>query len=491
MDRLRAAYRTPRSEEGFALIEVIVSAAVLALLAVTVLAGIDGASSSTGREKSRSIAANLAERDQERMRSMQADTLAAYTETRTVDVDGSSYTVESEGRWVTDATGGTPSCANDSDQADYLQISSRVTNRTVGTRTRPVEIESLVAPSVAYNSTRGALAVQVKDRDGVGVAGLAVTITGPSSHAGVTNQDGCAVFLSLPVGNYSIQLNRPGWVDHYGNTAAVGNQDVTSGTLNVRTIDYDVAGSAVATVGTYRPGSTTPAVANLIPSFARRMSAVNGGEPGMQRLFEATPAGTRFNQITLGSLFPFKEQYGLFTGGCPEASPVLYDPDYYPNYTGSVLVDRAQSPAVTVRQPPFNIRIQGTTAGTYIDHTTSRPVRIFATLVTTSDDPAEPACAEPVYPLIATGNNLDYAPGHAAYSGWVSQAPAPDFDPGMPFGTYNLCIDWQTTATRWRRYVHNGYDNTQPFGRPATLTLPPAPGNWSSESSNVANRCAA
>ena len=62
--------RTLRSESGFALIEVIVAAAVLAIVALAVLSGIDAASSTSAREKARAVAASLAEQDQERLRAM-------------------------------------------------------------------------------------------------------------------------------------------------------------------------------------------------------------------------------------------------------------------------------------------------------------------------------------------------------------------------------------------------------------------------------------
>src|ERR1700748_159744 len=65
-----------RSESGFALLEAVVSAAVLAMVALAVLAGIDGASASSGREKARNVAATLAESDQERLRATPVAALA-------------------------------------------------------------------------------------------------------------------------------------------------------------------------------------------------------------------------------------------------------------------------------------------------------------------------------------------------------------------------------------------------------------------------------
>src|SRR3954469_10732743 len=90
--------RTPRSEDGFALIEVIVSAAVLALVALAVLSGIDASAGSSAREKARAVAASLAEQDQETMRAMNVDQLIAVNGTapRSVPVDGITYTVTSK-----------------------------------------------------------------------------------------------------------------------------------------------------------------------------------------------------------------------------------------------------------------------------------------------------------------------------------------------------------------------------------------------------------
>src|SRR3954471_21392220 len=134
------------NESGFAMIEVIVSAAVLAMLALAVLSGIDGASRATGREKARSTAATVAEQDQERMRSLQIGTLSnAYDVTRHVSVDGVNYDVRSTAKWVDDGGGTAVSCST-GPQADYLQITSSVTSNTVGTRIAPVTLTSLLSP---------------------------------------------------------------------------------------------------------------------------------------------------------------------------------------------------------------------------------------------------------------------------------------------------------------------------------------------------------
>ena len=70
--RLLSSDRPRDGEAGFALIEVMVSAVVLAMVALAVLAGVDAAGRSTGREKAEAVAVSLAEQDQERMRGIAA-----------------------------------------------------------------------------------------------------------------------------------------------------------------------------------------------------------------------------------------------------------------------------------------------------------------------------------------------------------------------------------------------------------------------------------
>ena len=57
----RARRRPPASEEGFALIEVVVSAAVLVIVVLGVLAAIDAVSSTASTNQSKTVASTLAQ----------------------------------------------------------------------------------------------------------------------------------------------------------------------------------------------------------------------------------------------------------------------------------------------------------------------------------------------------------------------------------------------------------------------------------------------
>jgi prepilin-type N-terminal cleavage/methylation domain-containing protein len=116
---------------GFALIEVIVSAAVLAIVALAVLSGIDGAGASSAREKARAVASSLAEQDQERLRSMPVEMLANPPQTPPVIVDGVTYDVASKAQWITDDTGRTPSCGNNSKQAEQKVSAATISFKSI------------------------------------------------------------------------------------------------------------------------------------------------------------------------------------------------------------------------------------------------------------------------------------------------------------------------------------------------------------------------
>ena len=229
------------SESGFALIEAIVSAAVLAIIAMAVLSGIDAASSSSAREKARAVAAILAEQDQEMMRSMDVDKLAAINSTpRTVPIDGADYKVTSKAEWITDDAGGTPACGNSSKNNEYLHITTTRHIGAVGTRTKPVVIDSLVAPSTQVSSTHGILGIKVVDRNAVGVPGASVTATSTSpsvSQTGTTDANGCVIFKQLPVATYTVTVSKGGYVGTDLETTVTVSQKATPGTVMFKTID--------------------------------------------------------------------------------------------------------------------------------------------------------------------------------------------------------------------------------------------------------------
>ena len=99
----------PRDQSGIALIEILVAAILLVIVAVGVFGAFDAATRSTAEERHRARAHALAQADLSRMRTMRVSDLSNLNQTRNVSQDGQTYTIHSRAEYQTDATG-TQSC---------------------------------------------------------------------------------------------------------------------------------------------------------------------------------------------------------------------------------------------------------------------------------------------------------------------------------------------------------------------------------------------
>jgi type II secretory pathway pseudopilin PulG len=482
-----ASARSSSSESGFALIEAVVSAAVLAIVALAVLSGIDAASSSSGREKARAVAATLAEQEQERLRSLDVNTLAAVNgKAVPVTVDGADYTVTSKATWITDDAGGTPACGNSSKNNEYLHITTTVTSALVGARTKPVVIDSLVAPSTKYSSTHGILGIKVVDRNGVGVVGASVTATSTSpsvSRSDTTDSEGCVRFKQLEVATYTITVSKGGYVGTDLSPTVTTTQKATPGTVTFKTVEYDVATTASVTVKT-TPPATTPSASNQQPSKATKISLTNAKVTG---LLKGYPNAAPSSPLNVGPLYPHKATaYSFFTGTCEYQSPdtdaynaTVNNPNYFGTYPGSLLMDptKSQPQAVTVLQPPLNLRITTNSSGGTSFTTANLLVYAKPDNSTTGD-----ACTESQVQLTFMtwpGGVWGTTPpaGAGKTSGYVSQTGA-TYDPGMPYGKYTICL--RDTAPNPDQYRTFTYDNTKALGLTTTVVNPT--GSWTTAS---------
>jgi Tfp pilus assembly protein PilV len=404
-----------KEQAGFAMIEAVVAMAILAIISLGVLMGLDAAQRSSGREKARSVAAALTEQDQERLRSFRAVDLDNYDETRTVVVNKVSYKIVSQADWVRDSTGGTQSCNSNATQADYMRVTSTTTSGLINSPIPPIKMSSLVAPPIgAFGTNQGTLGVQVNNRDSVGVAGIPVTITGPATVSNPTNSAGCAIFAYVPVGSYTATTTQTGWVDPGGNATASVGATVASGTVNVKSLTYDNASSVTATFDTENLAGVT------VPATTTQLSASNGGVPSgpfspFAGLRTVDPTGGAQASITLAGLFPFSDGYGLYGGGCPGADPTKYITNYYALYPDKFIDTDpgVASPNVVVRLPSIDLRVIYNSAVLPV----ASPVRITATSKSTN-------CSEKfTFPAPATDVN-----------GYM-------LTPALPFGNYDVCAD--------------------------------------------------
>jgi Tfp pilus assembly protein PilV len=403
MRSLRA--RILSEESGSTLIEVLVSAVLVAMLAVGVLKGLDAANASSGNNKARGVAADLAQQDQERLRGYRAKELSNAHETNTRTVAGVDYTVSSDTEWVTDSSG-TQSCTSSSAQADYIKITSTVTwPQMFGAK--PVSVRSLFAPPNGSFGNEGSLGVQVVDRNGNGVAGVDVSATGPKTVGGTTDSAGCVFFGHLTAGNYQASFTKPGFVDANGVNQVVRSVGVQDDATQIVTIDYDASGGMQVSVDTKKG-----AAAAVQPADTPYVSVGHSSlaAPGARVFGNGTPASS----YAVTGLFPFTGAYSVYTGNCVGANPSIYG-----GTPGVVTVTPGGNPAVTIREPAMQVRryLIGNGGPTTTLATGAR-VRLTAQ---------------------ATGCG-----GTTAFttdaSGWLKPNPAtPNNDPGVPYGIYDVC----------------------------------------------------
>lgn len=428
------------ADDGVTLVELIIAATVLVVVLLGVLASLDSAASTTAVNRGRTIAAGLAEQDQERMRGMRAVDLSNYHESRVVDVEGVKYTVESRSEWIRDATSTTETCNNDGKQADYMRITSTIsTPGVIGKRVRPVELTSLVAPRVGnFGPNQGTLAVQVKDHLDKPVPGVHVNLSGPSTLTDVTNDEGCAVFGHIPTGAYNATLNQAGWVDPSGVQAATKAATVTSGTTKTVAFQYAQAASVTVSFDSKVNGTVKPA-----KSLA--LTAANPGIPTGVRVFTSATAQS---SITASGLYPFTDGYTFYAGGCPSADPEDYVPNYFASNPGFLNVSPGGSASVTVRAPALNVQV--------------------TRALTQLGAPAYPD-AYVIIRSTGAGCNDTFTFNKLNATGTLPDPPA------MPFGEYRVCADDRNSrpvgSTNVRATTLT-IKNDKPDGLPFTAGVP-------------------
>ena len=135
-----------------------------------------------------------------------------------------------------------------------------------------------------------------------------------------------------------------------------------------------------------------------------------------------------------------------------------------------------------VHQPPVNMRVRSEA------NSFTTPINVVFT------PRLAPGCTDESSYVMTTTANPSALVGFT--TGWPSKT-ASAFDPGLPFGRYNMCFDYQISSGNWRYFrpsatSANAYENIVGLGRgptsapPATtLTLPASLSDWDNAGSRV------
>jgi len=389
---LRSALsRIRREESGVSIIEVLVSAVLVAMIAVGVLKGLDAANAASGNSKNRAIAADLASQDQERMRAIRASDLSSLNRTYQKTVAGVPFSIASTAEWVNDGSE-SRRCAQSPGRADYLRINSSVTwDNMLGAS--PVTQTSLYAPSSKGSASEGSLGIEVLDRNAAPVAGVSVSAAGPVNVSGTTDDAGCVFFPFLPEGDYTTTVSKAGYVGRQGESVITSVFGVEGGTTQVQPVDYDLAGSVDVSVRSRRGAGTADLVA-----YANYLTLGHSqlDSPNTRRFGDGTPSSS----FPAPGLFPFTSSYSAYSGDCPGAAPAS---------PPLVTVNPGGASAVTVREVAVRLSATG-----YNPLPSGTGVKMYA---------RGTGCSGTI--LVSVGSG-----------GWIQ---ASNGDPGVPFGTYDIC----------------------------------------------------
>lgn len=375
----RALSRLRHADDGVSLVEVMVSITVL-VVAMSAVASTTIASLQTAANSRESIiGANVAQFELERLRSIPfVDWVVtarstggnSTTTTNRVSLDsGQVYDITREAVWVA-AGSTTDGCetalSGQGNGTDYVRVTQTIAfpDRSVA----PVTNTTIITPRLDfYDPDTGNLAVQVRDRNGVGSAGHIVQITGlAGTEVGTTDSNGCVFFPFLTVDSsnpanngYDLTISTPGHID-LGTLQEVIDQEIFVQAQQTAVIEYfypefasfDVTPDLPAAPLYAVAGDRRPADNCAITEVVGRLRCLDSGGAAVPTLYDGSswsaaipedlavslvngnightvfPSDTpdadqsvdvRPTRIT--PLYPFAAGYNAFTGRCIPSDP--------------------------------------------------------------------------------------------------------------------------------------------------------------------------
>jgi hypothetical protein len=448
-------------EHGSTLIEVIVSALLVALIAAAVAQALVGSAYVSGDQRHRSQADEVAQQDQARLRGLSAAQLVGLSQTRTVTLDGTPYTVSSSAQFL-NSTGGSSCGSSGSGAASYFRVLSSV-NWTSNTRS-PIQEESIITPPAG-----GTLLTQVLDQTGAPLAGVTVTASGPDSASAVTDANGCTTFAALATGVYTLTLADPGYVDQNANpsplsTTATLTSTGTATPSGGNPITMGLAGSIAANFTTKASsGSLTGQQADSLSWLG------TGASSGMSSSSTSGPLAAPAALIpATGSiqLYPFAfsgpsytSNYQVWAGPCRQNAPPI-GTDMFNVAPGS---NQTAASALAVAEPAVNVVVNYAGARVKPDH-----VKI------TFNGTSGPPCSRSWYPVVSpsgatSANGSLLYPGQPFASTSTSGASA---SASGYTGTLTVCADYDPPGTTTARMAYSSVFANTSFVGQTTVTIP-------------------
>lgn len=444
------------SQRGFTIIEVVVSALIVASVAGAAATALIATSRMSGDQRRRSQADQIAQQDQERLRGMSIKALSGFTETRVVDeagktpvtgYQGTKFTVHSTGRYLSSA-GGSSCSSSGSGAAAYVLIRSEVnwqSNLKTGDVSNvaswaansirpPISQESLITPAAG-----GTLLVNVVDQDNQPLSNVTVDLFGPKeSQSAVTGSEGCIIIGALSPTGYYVGAKRTGYVDANGNDWPFGGASVSQTGTSFPTpnpFKLGWAGSITAefktTVGTTLIDQKAPSI-----SWQDNQSGMSASQNVVPGTVPTTPIPTPVKLFPFNNGTPgvYTSNYTVWAGSCDAARPPIGQETFATVGPGGTptLLDGAG-----IKVPALVVKVSYPTAGT---HVTPNHIQLK-----NSCNQKWTATGADIRP---TADANFGTRGHLAF-------------PGQPYGTYTICAAYDPPgSTPMKQATVSGVANT-------------------------------
>jgi Tfp pilus assembly protein PilV len=312
--RTSPAQRRPSAEDGFILIEVLVSAVVLVIASAGVIGLLSATVHSQAEVRHGTEAYALAQEDQARLSSMQLPLLNHLSQTREIALNQTKFQVLSTGTFVNDKTSA-PSCIEGNSSADYVQVTSKVTWPGMA-NSEKAEIESIISPSNgSLDPNHGTLAIFAHNAQMTPMPGISLIASG-NAFSGITDAAGCGVFPDLAGPNYTLSVNAEsaGLVNKDGKSSESKLVGVVAGEAKRVDLEFDRPGT-IPVKFKYRIGASTEFAASSADSIV----ASNNGMTEARVFW--TASGSREATVSATPLYPFTSSYSIYAGSCNNDNP--------------------------------------------------------------------------------------------------------------------------------------------------------------------------
>jgi type II secretory pathway pseudopilin PulG len=310
------------AQRGDSLIEVMVAALLVALIAAAALTGFIAIGHSAGTQRNEEQAATLAQQDQARLRGLTITQLSGTggNGVVTTAIDGTTYQVTSKSQFISGSNGASSCTSGGTSSADEVQTTSTVNWGTGSTFTNggraPVVLHGIITPSQG-----GSLIISATDQTGAGLAGVTATVTGGPTTVSplTTDSSGCAIFAGLAGGTYTVTYAAPpGYVDNTGKPPANWSGPVTSTqTATATPLVLAQDGAISATFTTFYNGLSQAATSDTFIASNTQMPSPSYTAFGTNNTFSSTITSST-------TLFPYagtNNGYSVYAGGCQAEPP--------------------------------------------------------------------------------------------------------------------------------------------------------------------------